>query len=136
MNLLNGLLALLAERQMPQEHRRVERQGVHILGRGRVHLAGPGEHGALRLRLGRRDDEWHAHELQQALALCIVLPRDPDGAAAELFNLLGRTRLLCLFDGLLRLGLALEALGELPRLELGRRAVEDVDGLDAVVGDA
>ena len=136
MNLLNRLLPLLAKRKMPQQDRRLEAERIHILARSRIHLPRPRQHGALRLRLGGGHDERHAHERQQPLALGVVLARDAHGAARELLHVLGRARLLGLLEPLVRLLLALEPLRELARLELGRRAVEDVERLDAVVDHA
>lgn len=135
-NLLDGLLPLLAEGKMAQQNRRVEAQRVHVLARSGVHLAGPRQHRALRLGLGRRDDVRDAHELEQALALGVVLARDPDRPPGELLDVLGRARLLGLLEALAGLLLALEALRQLARLELGRRAVKDVERLDAVVHHA
>lgn len=136
MNLLNRLLALLAKRQVTQQNRRIKAQRIHILTRRRKHLARLGQHRALRLGLGGRNDVRDAHELEQALALGIVLAGDADGAPRKLFNVLGRARLLGLLEALLRRLLALEALRQLARLELGRGAVKDVERLDAIVHHA
>lgn len=136
MNLLNRLLPLLAKREMPQQNRRLKAQRIHILARRRVDLALPRQHSTLRLRLRRRNDIRHAHQLQQPLALGVVLPRDPHRPPRKLLHVLRRARLARLLESLVRLLLALEALGELARLELGGRAVEDVERLDAVVDHA
>lgn len=136
MNLLDRLLPLLAKRKMPQQNRRLEAKRVHVLARRPVNLAPPRQHGTLRLGLGRRDNVRHAHELQQPLALCIMLARDPHRAPRELLHVLGRARLFGLLEPLVRLLLPREALGQLARLEFGRRAVEHVERLDAVVDHA
>lgn len=56
--------------------RRAKREAVHVLRRDAVHQARLGHDRALRLGLGRRVDDGHAHQLQQALALVVVLARD------------------------------------------------------------
>jgi hypothetical protein len=65
-----------------------------------------------------------------------VLPRDSDSSPRELLHVLSRARLLCFLGRGVSLGLPLEALCELARLELRGRAVEDVEGLDAVLDHA
>lgn len=63
MNLLDRLLPLLTEREMPQQNRCLETKGVHILARSSIHLPRPRQHGTLRLRLGRCHYIRYAHEL-------------------------------------------------------------------------
>lgn len=65
-----------------------------------------------------------------------MFARYPHGAPRELLHVLGRAGLLGLLQPLVGLLFALEALGKLARLELGRRAIEDVEGLYAVVDHA
>lgn len=136
MNLLNRLLPLLTKRKVPQQNRRVETQRVHILTSRRINLARPRQHSTLRLRLRRRNDIRHPHQLQQPLTLGVVLPRNPHRPPRKLLDVLRGTGLAGLLEPLVRFLLALEALGEFAGLELGGRAVEDVEGLDAVVDHA
>jgi hypothetical protein len=133
MNLLDRLFPLLAKGKMAQEDWGVEAEGIHVLTGGSVDLAGAREHGALRFGLGGRDDVGDAHELEQPLALGIVLPCDAHRPAGELLHVLGRSRLLCLLEPLVRLLFPLEPPRQLARLELRRRAVKHVERLDAVV---
>jgi len=136
MNFQDGLFALLAKGKMSEQDGCVEGQRVHILTGSRVHLAASRQRRALCLRLRRRNNVRNAHQLQQQLALLVVLPRDPDRPPRELLHVLCCTRLLCLLDSRVCLRLALESLGELTRLELGGCAIEDVEGLDAVLDHA
>jgi hypothetical protein len=108
MNLLDRLLALLAKGKMAQEDRSVEAEGIHVLAGGSVDLAGARQNGALRLGLGGRDNVGDAHELEQPLALGIVLLCDAHRPARELLHVLGRSRLLCLLESLIRLLFPLE----------------------------
>lgn len=126
MHLLDRLLALLAKRQMSQQYRRIKTQRIHVLARRGIHLARARQHRALRLGLGRRNDVGNPHQLQQPLALLVVLPRDPHRAARKLLDVLGRAGFFRLLEPLVGLLLARVPLGELARLELGRGAVKDV----------
>lgn len=121
---------------MSQKDGAVEAEGVHILARCGVDLAGSGEHGALGLGLGGGNDVRDAHQLQELLTLGIMLAGDSDGSTGELLDILGGTGLFGLLEVLAGLGLALESLGKLSRLQLGGRAIKDVEGLDAVVDHA
>lgn len=116
MYFLDRLFALLAEREVSQENGRVERERIHILRRRSIHLPGSSQHRTLRLRLGRRDDVRNPHEREQPLTLGIVLPGHPDRPPGEALDFFGRARLLGFLVLLLRLGLALEALGQLAGL--------------------
>lgn len=121
---------------MSQEDGAIKAEGIHILASGGIDLAGSGEHGTLGLCFGGGDDVWNAHQLQQLLALGIVLPGDSHGSSRELFNILSGASLLGLLEILVRFGLALESLSKLTGLELRGRAVENIEGLDAVVDHA
>ena len=136
MDLLDRLLALLAERQVPQQDGGVKAEGIHILRRGRVDLASASQHGALGLGLGGRVDVGHPHQLQQPLALGVVFAGDPHRAPRELLDILRRARLLGFLVGLGGLTLARRPFGQLPGLELGRGPVEHVQRFDAIVDHA
>lgn len=136
MNLLNRLLPLLTEGQMPQQYRRIKRQRIHILRRRRIHLARPRQNRTLGLRLRRRNNIRNPHQLEQPLTLLVVLARHAHRPAGKLLHLFGRA---CLLGFLVRgsgFGFALEALCEFAGFELRWGAVEDVDGFYAVVDDA
>ncbi|OMJ28878.1 hypothetical protein AYI69_g1638 [Smittium culicis] len=66
-------LLRLAERQTAQQHGRAETQRVHVLARGRPHVARFRKLRAHRLRLARRLHVRHAHQLKQPLAVAHVL---------------------------------------------------------------
>mmetsp|Transcript_94900 Transcript_94900/g.284400 ORF Transcript_94900/g.284400 Transcript_94900/m.284400 type:complete len:273 (+) Transcript_94900:420-1238(+) len=67
-------LARLRHRQVAHEDRRAEREGVGVLGARREDDAALGERGARRLRLARRVDDGHAHQLEEGLDLLRLLP--------------------------------------------------------------
>jgi hypothetical protein len=132
-NLLDRFLPLLAKGQVSQENGRVEAQGIHILTRRGVYLARARKLRALGLGLGRGDDVGNTHELQQPLALGVVLAGDAHRPPRKLLDIFGRARFLGLLEAFGSFLLARETLGQLARLQLGGCAVKDVDGLDAVV---
>lgn len=123
--------AALRRHQVADDLGRAKREAVHVLGRDAVHEPLLGHDGALRLGLGRRVDDRHAHEAQQALALVVVRRRHLDRALAVLLDRLGVARLARRRQALGRAVAALAALGELVELELRRLAVKDKDGADA-----
>jgi hypothetical protein len=135
-DLQNWLFALLAEGEMPQQNGCVECERVHILTCSGIDLSTPRQRCTLCLRLSWRNDVWNAHQLQQPLALLVVLPRDSDRPSRELLHVFCCA---CLFGFLGRsvsFRFPLESLCKLAGFEFRRRAVEDVEGLDAIVNHA
>jgi hypothetical protein len=129
----NRLFALLAEGKMSQEDGCVECERVHILTCRGIDLSTPRQRCTLRLRLCWRNNVRNAHQLQQPLALLVVLPCHPDRPSRELLHVFCCA---CLFGFLgcsMSFCLSLESLCKLARFELGGRAVEDVERLDAIV---
>lgn len=135
MDLLDRLLALLAEGKMAQQDRSVEAEGVHVFTGSGVDLTCSRQNRTLRLRLGRRDQIWDAHELEQPLALCVVLLCHADRPSRELLHILCCASLFGLLQALVGLLLPLVSPRELARLQLWWGAVEDVEGFDAIVAD-
>lgn len=136
MDLLDGLLALLTEREVAQQDRGVEAEGVHVLtGRG-VDLTCTRQNRTLCLSLGGGDQVRDAHELEQALTLGVVLFCHADRPSRELLHVLCRAGLLGLLQALVGLLLPLVSSRELARLELWWGAVKDVERLDAIVADS
>ena len=109
-----------------------EGQTIHILRAGRPHGTRPGQSGRLSLGLARGVDDGHAHEAEELLAVLVLLGPRPDQTLLLLVLLFD----VALLPGLLELGLGLLSLlpsfGQLPRLDVGRLAVEDVHGPDAL----
>lgn len=135
-DLLNRLLPLLTERKVPKQNRRVKAQSIHILTRRRIHFPSPSQHRTLRLRLSWRNNVRDAHALQKTLTLRIMFPRDPNRSPREFLHILRRASLFGFLESFGGSGFALESLRQLARFELGGRAVEDVEGLNAIVDDA
>eukprot|EP00053_Salpingoeca_punica_P020621 m.212081 g.212081 ORF g.212081 m.212081 type:complete len:414 (-) comp19507_c0_seq1:98-1339(-) len=135
-NLLDRHFAGLAEGHVTQQDGRAEREGVHVLGRNAVDLARLDEVRALSLGLTGSRDERNAHQLEQLLALLVVLRQNLDEAARELLHIFGGALLVGRAEAFLSRLAALLALGELAGLERGRLAIEDVQRLDAVVDHA
>mmetsp|Transcript_3571 Transcript_3571/g.6851 ORF Transcript_3571/g.6851 Transcript_3571/m.6851 type:complete len:206 (+) Transcript_3571:694-1311(+) len=105
MDLMNGLLLRLRDRQMAQLSRRPKGQRVHILRPGRPALPLLDHLRARGLRLPHRLHRGHAHEVQQLLALLRLLLRGPHGPPLQLQHLFLVPvfgRLLKLRCGLLR----------------------------------
>lgn len=85
-DLLDRLLALLAEGKVAQQDRAVEAEGVHVLTGRCVDLARLRQDSTLRLGLCRRDQVRDAHELEQPLALCVVLLCHADRPSRKLLH--------------------------------------------------
>jgi hypothetical protein len=132
-DLQNRLFALLAEGKMPQQDGCVECERIHILRCRGIHLSTPRQRCALRLRLCWRNNVRNTHQLQQPLTLLVVFPCNPDRASRELLHVFCCARLFGLLCCSVSLCLSLKSLCKLAGLELGRRAVEDVEGFDAIV---
>lgn len=136
MDLLDRLLALLAEGEVTQQDRRVEAEGVHVLTGRRVDLTRSRQDRTLRLGLCRRNQERDAHELEQPLALCVVLLCHADRPSRELLHIFCCAGFLGLLQALVGLLLPLVSPRELTRLELWWGAVEDVERFDTIVADS
>jgi hypothetical protein len=77
-DLQDGLLPLLTEREMSQQDGCIEGERIHVLTSRRVDFAAPRQRRTLCLCLGGCNDVWDAHQLQQSLTLLVVLACDPD----------------------------------------------------------
>lgn len=135
-DLLDGLLALLAEGEVTKQDRAVEAEGVHVLTGRRVDLTRSRQNGTLRLGLCWRNQIRDAHKLEQPLALCVVLLCHADCPSRELLHVLCCAGLFGLLQALVGLLLSLVSPRELARLQLWWGAVEDVERFDAVVADS
>ncbi len=136
MDFLDRFLPCLAESEMANEDRRVKAQRIHILTCCSIHLSSPRQHRTLRLSLSWCNDIRDAHQLQELLALRIMLSSHPNSAPGELLHILRCSYFFRFFEALGRFGFAGETFGEFSGLELWWCAVEDVDGFDSIVDDA